>query len=288
MVVDLADSALIMLVTRGYSLGTSDDILIGDLLAVAVTGNEAAAVVNNGASGLDNGPGGDDPVTGEPATYKVATDNLNVRSEPSTTASILGKLAKGTTVTGTVTDGWLEFIYKNQTGYCNAEYLTKAEGETPAGGTTGGEPAAGIPDSGKSGTYKVTTEGLNIRATPTTTGTVLGKLAKGSIVSGTVTNGWLEFKYNNETGYCSAQYLTEAVTTSGGGTGGVPDSGTAASYIVVTDGLNVRTGPSTTDKLLGQLPKGATVTGTVKDGWLKFTFNGVTAYCKATYISKAA
>ena len=294
--VDLEDAAVIMLANRGYSSGTPEDISVGDLLAVAMNGETAAAVVDNGPSGLNNSPGGDDmPIdtpdtptdptddtnTGEAAAYTVTTDNLNVRSSPSTTGSILGNLAKGTTVTGTVANGWLEFTYKNQTGYCNADYLTKTAA------TTGGETSAGIPDSGKSGAYIVTIDGLNIRTKPSTSGTALGKLSKGSIVLGTVKDGWLEFKYNNEIGYCSAQYLTEAVTSSGGGTGGVSDSSTAAAYIVVTDGLNVRSGPTTTDTVLGQLPKGTKVTGTVKDGWLKLSFNGRTGYCKATYISKA-
>ncbi len=66
---------------------------------------------------------------------------------------------------------------------------------------------------------------------------------------------------------------------------GVPDSDEEAAYAVTTDGLNVRSGPSTSDSILGRLSKGTKLKGTVENGWLKFTYNGKTAYCKADYLA---
>ena len=135
--IELADSAVIMLTDRGYSVGTTDDINVGDLLAVAMNGELAAVIVDNGTGVADDGTGGgdvpadpgteptDNPETGVTATYTVNTDRLYVRSGPATTAPTIGTLTKGATVTGIVTDGWLKFTYQGQTGYCSAQYLTK-------------------------------------------------------------------------------------------------------------------------------------------------------------------
>lgn len=55
------------------------------------------------------------------------------------------------------------------------------------------------------------------------------------------------------------------------------------SYTVLKDGVNVRSGPGTSFSRLGSLSKGTKETGTVKDGWLEFTYNGKSAYCMAKY-----
>lgn len=65
----------------------------------------------------------------------------------------------------------------------------------------------------------------------------------------------------------------------------VPDSGETKDYTITTDGLKVRSGPGTSYAVLGLLDTGARVTGTVSDGWLKFTYDGRKAYCSADYIA---
>jgi uncharacterized protein YgiM (DUF1202 family) len=65
----------------------------------------------------------------------------------------------------------------------------------------------------------------------------------------------------------------------------VPDSGEVKDYMITTDNLKVRSGPGTSYSVLGLLDTGARVTGTVTGGWLKFTYDGRTAYCSAEYIA---
>jgi uncharacterized protein YgiM (DUF1202 family) len=292
-------SATIMLGTEGYNTGTLDDIEAGDFVAIAYNGGGAVTVVDSGPSG-SGGDTGTEPVqpdtntqpesndggdisVGVPdnstsATYVVDTDDLNVRSGPGASETSLGKLAKGTKVTGTVKDGWLKFTYKGKTAYCSSQYLAVS---TSSGGSDTGTDT-GTPDSGTKATYVVNTDDLKIRGGPGMSESVLGKLAKGTKVTGTVKDGWLKFSLNGKTVYCSADYLDAGTADSTAA--GVPDSATEAMYTVATDSLNVRSGPGTSDTVLGKLDTGAKVTGTVADGWLKFSYKGQTAYCKAEFL----
>lgn len=121
-------------------------------------------------------------------------------------------------------------------------------------------------------TYKVTSELLNVRSGPSATDAKLGSLTKGETVTGTVSNGWLSFKFNGKDAYCYAKCLAKVVKA----------SSTGKSYTVTATKLHVRSGPGTTYSELGNLSKGDTVTGTVSNGWLSFTYNGKAAYCNAT------
>ncbi len=53
---------------------------------------------------------------------------------------------------------------------------------------------------------------------------------------------------------------------------------------VNTPGLNIRSSASTSGKILGNLTKGDKISGTLQNGWLKFTFNGKEAYVSGSYV----
>ncbi len=61
-----------------------------------------------------------------------------------------------------------------------------------------------------------------------------------------------------------------------------------ASYgnVVATTAVNIRSGPSTSNRVLGVLYPGFSVaqTGPVKDGWVQVNYNGSTAYIAAQYL----
>ncbi|HOI27341.1 MAG TPA: SH3 domain-containing protein [Paludibacteraceae bacterium] len=62
------------------------------------------------------------------AIYIVNTksSNLNVRKEPNTDATIIGKLAKGTEVEASnISDGWASISFNGEQGYVSAQYLTQ-------------------------------------------------------------------------------------------------------------------------------------------------------------------
>ncbi len=72
----------------------------------------------------------DEAVSQDSAIYYVnAASGLNMRSEPSKSASVLTTLPNGATVVVTeqTDDGWYKIEYDGMTGYVSADYLQKAE-----------------------------------------------------------------------------------------------------------------------------------------------------------------
>ena len=57
-------------------------------------------------------------------------------------------------------------------------------------------------------------------------------------------------------------------------------------YMVTCRTLNVRMGPGTSYAKLGTLSRGTFISGEYKNGWVKFTYNGQTAYSSADYLMK--
>ena len=58
--------------------------------------------------------------------------------------------------------------------------------------------------------YVVNSAKLNVRATPSASGKLLGKLTKGAVIDvASVSKGFAKFTYNGKTGYVSAKYLTK-------------------------------------------------------------------------------
>ncbi len=55
-------------------------------------------------------------------------------------------------------------------------------------------------------------------------------------------------------------------------------------YMVTCRTLNVRMGPGTSYAKLGTLSRGTLISGKYENGWVKFTYNGQTAYSSADYL----
>ena len=72
------------------------------------------------------------------------------------------------------------------------------------------------------------------------------------------------------------------------GEGGQTEDGqTEEVYYLVTCGtLNVRSGAGTQYGKLGTLSRGTKLTGQMENGWLKFSYEGQTAYCCGDYLQK--
>lgn len=226
-------STLVILETQGYIAGTLSNIERGDFLAVVLSDNTVISIIDNGpgteySSTYNGTTGGSSSAMGgtstsaKPSTspgvtstgaaviYTVAVDDLNIRSGPGTSYESLGKLKKGTQVTGTLSGSWVKVNYNGKTGYLSLENLTAA-GSGTASSSASPSPSAvasGVTDNATSASYSVTNETLNVRSGPGTTYESLGKLSKGDKVTGTITGGWLKLDYKGKTGYVSAQYLS--------------------------------------------------------------------------------
>ena len=62
------------------------------------------------------------------AVVTTASGSLNMRKTASKSAEVIAKIPQGATVTVLMeADGWWRVQYKNSTGWCAAEFLTKQE-----------------------------------------------------------------------------------------------------------------------------------------------------------------
>ena len=208
-------------------------------------------------------------------TKVVNTDSLNVRSGPSTSYKILGKINKGIKVQViSEENGWSKILYNNKEAYVSSRYLDSSNSSNN-----------GSNDSSV-GTVKetkvVNTDSLNVRSGPSTSYSKLGTLAKGTKV-GVISesNGWSKILYNNKEAYVSSQYLDEISSGSDDNSVGTVKE----TKVVNTDSLNVRSGPSTSYSKLGTLAKGTKV-GVISEsnGWSKILYNNKEAYVSSQYL----
>ncbi|MCR4793041.1 MAG: SH3 domain-containing protein [Lachnospiraceae bacterium] len=124
----------------------------------------------------------------------TANSNVNVRVSDSMNADTMGQLRGGQSVEVTEIrgNGWSQINFEGRVGYVKSEYLT-LEIDISTVETIGTVTAI---------------ETLNIRATASTEGMIMGSFAKGTtarLVS--EENGWCAVVYNNKVVYLSSQYL---------------------------------------------------------------------------------
>ena len=138
----------------------------------------------------------------------------------------------------------------------------------------------------------VTVDSLNVRASPSLQGDIVGKLTGGTKVTpvGKSDDGaWWKISYNGTDAYIYAQY---AVAGGSYDTAAAPTTSSGSGTVSVTsDYLNVRSGPGTSYDILGQLSGGQSVqtAGQSTDGaWWKISYNGQDAYIYAAYTSGGA
>lgn len=259
--------------------------------------------------------GGGSTATGASGTGKVNVSGLNVRSGPSTSASIIGSISSGTSVTILESTGsWYKIsvnLYGSTvTAYVYAQYITRtSDGGSSNGGSSNN---GGSNNGGGSGTVtsgskgKVNTSALNVRTGASTSASRIGCIYLNDEVTILAKSGdWYQVtaKVNgtSQNGYVFAQYIT--VTSDGGSSnngggssgGGSNNGGSGTTTEVkgtVNDGpLNIRSGASTANSVLGYVNKGTIlqITGTEGD-WYKVSVNisgrTVTGYVSAKYVTK--
>ncbi len=126
------------------------------------------------------------------ARVNTSSTSLNVRSSPSSTASIRTTLKRNTYVSLVSKSGsyWYVRYSDNGYGYCHSDYLYQVSGAVRYVKTTSGE--------------------LRVRTAPSTTATVTAKLPSGTAVTVlSVTNNFARIVYNgNKTGYVHRDYLS--------------------------------------------------------------------------------
>lgn len=189
---------------------------------------------------------------------RVTTANLNLRSGPGTSYSILAVIPKGTKVNViSVSGNWAKVTYSGKQGYASISYLTKV--------------ATNI---------MVTTANLNMRTGPATSYSIIRVIPNGAQVTVLSTSsGWAKVTYGGSTGYASLSYLKPAGTTT--------PPPTSADIRITTAELNLRSGPGTSYSIIAVMPSGAKVTVlSVSGSWAKVTYAGKTGYAHTAYLVK--
>lgn len=244
------------------------------------------------------------------AQYRV---DISLRADPETDGAMVGTLQHDEIVdllAKSEDDNWMQVRRTdNSIGWTYATHLIKVESSEPP--DTGEPPDDGEPPDTEAKWYRVTAYGLNVREGPGTDHDKVGVLARNEVVKAldyAESNSWIKILRVSDglTGWSSATYLalTDAPEPGDPGdppdtdeppdTGDPPDTGEPPTiedewYRVTASALNVREGPSTSNRKTGLLRNGEVVKALEKsaDGnWIKIfrLSDGLTGWCYGVYL----
>ncbi|MCC0694942.1 cell wall-binding repeat-containing protein [Clostridioides sp. ES-S-0048-02] len=182
-------------------------LIVGDKLSATqksiFTNKKATAITQVGSGGNENAFAElkdlQESSTGKKVMYVANTDKVNVRSDATIEASVVGYLNNGdeVEVLEVLKTGWVKIKYNDDIGYVSGSYLTSNK-----------------PNNSSENVkikYVKEKDGLNVRKGPSTEDEKIGQLPYGSKVE-TVemfATGWVKIKYNSGYGYVSNDYLSD-------------------------------------------------------------------------------
>ena len=195
----------------------------------------------------------------------VTASSLNVRSGPSTSYTVVTTVKKNDKVNILQSsNGWYKIeTSSGKQGWVSSSYISASNSNT--NNSTNNNTHSNI--------AIVNTDGLNFRNGAGTSYSIIKVLNKGEKVEViSESNGWSKVKHDSRLGYVASQYIDKATTN-------------YTIKEVNTDGLNVRTGPSTSYATIGKLNKGTRVEVISESaGWSKINYNNKTAYVSSGYL----
>ncbi len=179
------------------------------MFKIAATSAAATAIVCTGAFA---------------ANTVTATTDVNVRSGPGNSYSVLTVMSKGTSTTQLGSSGnWIKVTVNGKTGYVYNKYLSGSSTSSSSSTTT-------TTTTSTSKTVYVTASALNVRSGPSTSYSVIGSLKKGSSASVVGTSGsWYKIKYGSGYGYISSSYTSSSSSSSSSSTSTVTSTSTTTS-----------------------------------------------------------
>lgn len=131
-----------------------------------------------------------------PATVTGTTiySSTNVRSGPSTSSAVVGRVSLGTSFTGTSANGWLHLT----TGPYSGKYvalstlkLGSASTSTPTSPTTTPVPTTTPTPSPGTVNRRTTAASTNVRAAASLSAQIVARVPVGTVLTGTLSGGWL-------------------------------------------------------------------------------------------------
>ena len=136
----------------------------------------------------------------------------------------------------------------------------------------------------------VTANSLNVRSTPDTSKTSIGKLTKGETVDiiSQEDNGWYKINFNGKVGYVSNLYIKVEESIKPDYSINVLDKIGEVTGVASTASLSVRNTPSEDGEILYTLKNGANVniTGETSNGWYRITDDKNVGFVSAKHIKE--
>ncbi|MEI2402090.1 SH3 domain-containing protein [Niallia taxi] len=225
--------------------------------------------------------------------------SLNMRNKPSNSGSVIVKLAKGVEVTAySDSNGWTKVKVYGKEGYVATKYLSKTKSATSVTDKTNTNSSSGT--VAKTTTKYVNVDKnstLNMRASASTSGSVVTKLSSGTKVTVTSeSKGWAKITVSGKTGYVSTSYLTTTAPNTQSGSTDAPkdpvkETPTVTKYVNVDKNstLNMRSSASTSGSVVTKLSRGTAVTViSESNGWTKITASGKTGYVSSSYLTSSS
>jgi N-acetylmuramoyl-L-alanine amidase len=218
-------------------------------------------------------------------TGTVSADTLNVRSQASLQAAVIGKLQKGEKITIlTSNQEWTQIDFRGQKAWVSSEFI-ESPSKLPNKDqiNTENQPAP-VTLPGMIGT--VTANALNVRSIGDLTGKIVGKIAKGnSFVILEEKNNWLKIEFSpNQFGWVNSWYLEKTKQDAQTTTTEKPIEGMIT---VLNDGTNIRSGPNVENDVILRANKGEQfAVKSLKGDWYEITLNdGTTGYIAGWIVS---
>jgi N-acetylmuramoyl-L-alanine amidase len=247
----------------------------GDWIHIQLSSAKTGWVANWVVTKTSNGTTTSGSSNSNKMTAEANTNQLRVRTGPGTNFRIIGYLNKGQAVS-VIDDNenWVKIAAGFGEGWVSREFLDFNNKST----TTSKEA-----NNNKSIGTGIVTDTLNMRTEPSTTGTVIGKLAKGtSVTIYSKKNNWIEIKYANQSAWVNADYVqigTETQQTN-------PADGTIGT--VTASNLSVRSDSSLNSEIIGSITMGQKFTILdEKNNWFKIEYKpGKIGWAAGWYFNK--
>ena len=222
--------------------------------------------------------------TSTKATGTVTADQLRVRTAPSLSASIIGKLHTGDQVTILGTEnGWVNITHNGSNAWVSGQYIQRKEA-APARQTKSKADTAW-------GTFAVITiDGTNLRSGASTSSPIIVEGSKGERYPILGQEGdWYKIQLaSGSPAYVASWVVSKDGESQAKQPASQPKAATNESVSIITNGTNLRAGASTSSPVLAEGSKGESYPIVAQEGdWYKIQLpSGSHAYVASWVVSK--
>ena len=222
------------------------------------------------------------------------SSSLNVRSSASTSSKVIGSLSGNTKVTIIGEEGaFYKIEYKGSHGYVAKEYVKDVtENNNSNQGTQTPEKPSTPESTEKTGIVNVSSS-LNVREGASTSSKVIGSLSGNTKVTIVGEEGaFYKIEYKGSHGYVAKEYIKDVTESNNSNQGtqipekpSTPETTKKTGIVNVSSSLNVRSGASTSSKVIGSLSGNSKVTIVGEEGaFYKIEFKGSHGYVAKEYV----